>query len=361
MKKQFLGYFLGVVLLFPTFGTVFAEDQKSDLDAKMAAAKAQASGIQSDLEKALADVNQVYQKAYESKQAVIDGQKKLDDLSKQMASNDQELAAREIVMAQQMRQLQTEPVSANFITTILTAGNLSDLITRVVSLNTYRQMQNEKVANLEQLKAKAVMLKDELKIQQIERQKAAESYEIEYAQLEQKLSHLRGQIADNQAQLTALSQSKAALEKREADAAAREKAKENTPPTSSQSSKTPQPIITPESETPNKGQETPTTQASPSGQTMTVSASGYSSDGEDSMTPGHITATGIDLWVNPMCIAVDPSVIPLGSMVEVPGYGIAIAGDTGGAIKGYKIDLHFKTSQAARNWGRRTVTIKVLG
>src|SRR5699024_3794332 len=49
-----------------------------------------------------------------------------------------------------------------------------------------------------------------------------------------------------------------------------------------------------------------------------------------------ITATGIDLNKNPNAkvVAVDPSVIPLGSRVWVSGYGEAIAGDTGGAIKG---------------------------
>src|SRR5699024_5832372 len=56
-----------------------------------------------------------------------------------------------------------------------------------------------------------------------------------------------------------------------------------------------------------------------------------------------ITATGIDLNKNPNAkvVAVDPSVIPLGSRVWVSGYGEAIAGDTGGAIKGNRIDLHF--------------------
>ena len=49
-----------------------------------------------------------------------------------------------------------------------------------------------------------------------------------------------------------------------------------------------------------------------------------------------ITATGINLRANPnlKVIAVDPSVIPLGSKVWVEGYGYAVAGDTGGAIKG---------------------------
>lgn len=75
-----------------------------------------------------------------------------------------------------------------------------------------------------------------------------------------------------------------------------------------------------------------------------------------------ITATGINLKANPnlKVIAVDPSVIPLGSKVWVEGYGYAIAGDTGGAIKGNKIDLHMPTKQAAYSFGRRQVKIKVM-
>lgn len=75
-----------------------------------------------------------------------------------------------------------------------------------------------------------------------------------------------------------------------------------------------------------------------------------------------ITATGIDLRNQPhlKVIAVDPRVIPLGSKVWVEGYGYAIAGDTGGAIKGNKIDLHMPTTEAAWAWGRKTVKIKIL-
>ncbi|MBM7706121.1 3D (Asp-Asp-Asp) domain-containing protein [Chryseomicrobium aureum] len=75
-----------------------------------------------------------------------------------------------------------------------------------------------------------------------------------------------------------------------------------------------------------------------------------------------ITATGINLRANPhlKVIAVDPRVIPLGSRVWVEGYGEAIAGDTGGAIKGNKIDVFIPNQQQALNWGRKTVTIKIL-
>ena len=59
-------------------------------------------------------------------------------------------------------------------------------------------------------------------------------------------------------------------------------------------------------------------------------------------------------------IAVDPSIIPLGSKVWVEGYGYAIAGDTGGSIKGNKIDVLFSSKAEAYSWGRKKVRIKVL-
>jgi uncharacterized protein YabE (DUF348 family) len=75
-----------------------------------------------------------------------------------------------------------------------------------------------------------------------------------------------------------------------------------------------------------------------------------------------ITATGINLKTNPniKVIAVDPSVIPLGTKVYVEGYGYAVAADTGSAINGYKIDVFFPTKSEAYRWGNRKVKIKIL-
>lgn len=75
-----------------------------------------------------------------------------------------------------------------------------------------------------------------------------------------------------------------------------------------------------------------------------------------------ITANGTDLRSNPelKVIAVDPSVIPLGTEVWVEGYGKAIAADTGGAIKGNKIDVFIPSEKDAHSWGRKTVTVKIL-
>jgi len=83
------------------------------------------------------------------------------------------------------------------------------------------------------------------------------------------------------------------------------------------------------------------------GTQMTVQSTGYALRGT--------TATGIPTsWG---VVAVDPSVIPLGTRMTVPGYGEGVAADTGGAVKGLVIDLWFPTREQAVAWGRRTVTI----
>jgi 3D (Asp-Asp-Asp) domain-containing protein len=93
------------------------------------------------------------------------------------------------------------------------------------------------------------------------------------------------------------------------------------------------------------------------GEEMYVTATSYSPQ-----SSGAITTLGYNIKANPnmKLIAVDPSVIPLGKKVWVEGYGVAIAGDTGGAIKGHIIDVLMPTSGAALSWGRKTVKIIIL-
>lgn len=59
-------------------------------------------------------------------------------------------------------------------------------------------------------------------------------------------------------------------------------------------------------------------------------------------------------------IAVDPRVIPLKTPLYIPKYGFAIAGDTGGAIKGYKIDLLYPSRREVLNFGKRKVAVYIL-
>lgn len=88
---------------------------------------------------------------------------------------------------------------------------------------------------------------------------------------------------------------------------------------------------------------------------INVTATGYTR-----FDPGcnGITATGAKATKG--AIAVDPRVIPMGTKIYVPGYGVGIASDTGGAIKGNKIDLCFDSVQEAKVWGRKSVVAYIL-
>jgi len=59
-------------------------------------------------------------------------------------------------------------------------------------------------------------------------------------------------------------------------------------------------------------------------------------------------------------VAVDPRVIKIGTLVYVEGYGLAVAADTGGAIKGNKIDVCIQSRSAAMQWGRRKVKVHIF-
>ncbi|MBC5823809.1 MAG: hypothetical protein GIW99_02300 [Candidatus Eremiobacteraeota bacterium] len=83
----------------------------------------------------------------------------------------------------------------------------------------------------------------------------------------------------------------------------------------------------------------------------TGSSSGYNGGGQ--------TATGARARYG--VVAVDPRLIPLGTRLFIPGYGHAIAADTGGAITGHRIDLCMDSLGAALSFGRQAMTVYVLG
>lgn len=97
---------------------------------------------------------------------------------------------------------------------------------------------------------------------------------------------------------------------------------------------------------------------------ITCTATAYDASYESNGKWGPITATGKSLRVG--MVAVDPRVIPLGTKlyIEAPDgswvYGYAVAEDTGGAIKGNKIDLFYPTASAARQFGRKTANVYIL-
>jgi len=93
---------------------------------------------------------------------------------------------------------------------------------------------------------------------------------------------------------------------------------------------------------------------------MSFSSTAYSADRGDATDR---TASGTKCRRDPngySTVAVDPRVIPLGTKLYIEGYGLAIAEDTGGAIKGNKIDVYFNTYGEMMNWGRKRVNVYIV-
>lgn len=100
---------------------------------------------------------------------------------------------------------------------------------------------------------------------------------------------------------------------------------------------------------------------------LLVEATAYTNNAEDTVTyDGRVlTRSGYDVTDTIMfegmrIIAVDPAIIPLGTRVYIEGIGMAIALDTGSAIKGHKIDLLMDTKEEAVSFGRKPMTIWVI-
>ena len=98
--------------------------------------------------------------------------------------------------------------------------------------------------------------------------------------------------------------------------------------------------------------------------TITMNATAYDASYASNGKWAGVTALGTKL--RPGVVAVDRNVIPLGTSLYIesndswPSYGMAVAEDVGGAIKGNKIDLFFESASTVRSFGRRTVTVHVL-
>jgi len=92
--------------------------------------------------------------------------------------------------------------------------------------------------------------------------------------------------------------------------------------------------------------------------TIEMHASAYTAHRSGGGTGTGRTASGMPAGYG--LVAVDPRVIPMGTVLYIEGYGMAIAADRGRAIKGHKIDLFFSTRALALQFGRRKVRVHIL-
>lgn len=316
-------------------------------------AKADESTINKDIENfqqqlnsELSQTNAIYAKATVSQNKLKLTQEKIENLNQEIERTEGKYNSLKEIVAKQMRSMQAHGgASASVLNVVLNANDFHEAIQAWTNLSVILRAEDAQAKDLvdtqktlETMQSSLLQTKDELKTAQADYQKQAEN-------LEESIHTLKNKVADNQ---TVLEEMKAQAEMAKDTTVDEDGDKPKVEPLASKKKE--------ESKTSEAKDTTITTPSSDGGTSLTVSATAYSSDNG----LGFITATGINLHQNPMCIAVDPSVIPLGKMVEVPGYGIAIAGDTGGAIKGNIIDVHLPTTAQAQAWGRKTIQINIL-
>lgn len=382
---------MGIQLLAPT---MIQAESLDTLNQQEAQVTKQSQEISAEVQAALTEVNDAYQKVTDLQTQIADNQEKLATITSDIEKTQVTIEKRKAVVAERLKSIQINQASDSKLEMLLNAKSIQDFINGVYAITVMQQSEkatieslNEATQKLEDLKEEAQTTQTTLETNQAELTGKAQA-------LDTKVAALQIELADKQDQLAQIASSKLVEESRlkaEAERAAKEKAeqeaqakaqaeeakkeqvaqeaaakkasekaaqatsdstKETQTTTEITQAETPKTETTTPVETPKA--ETPAT----NGKVVYVQATAYSRAEAGS---SNFTFNGIDLRQNPQVIAVDPSVIPIGSIVNVEGYGTAIAADTGGAIKGNIIDVHFPTVEQCRIWGRKfNVKVTIL-
>ncbi|WP_251909661.1 3D domain-containing protein [Lactococcus cremoris] len=342
---------------------------KVDADSSQTEVNQEIQNFQAQLDSKLAQANKIYSQAQEAQQKVNESKSKITELETGISETENDVVQLKASVAKQMRAMQANGGGTlSYIDIVASSKNLSDMVMRLTNLHVVLTAESDQAKSLIEKEESLKTMKVKLEESQETLVKNQNDYQGQVDALQSNISGLKDKISSNK-QLLSEMQAKAAAEQKARDealaksvadvkakAAAKaatkaeqEKTKDSSSSESNNSVSTQTPADTNSNTTTNNNNSSLTTSG---GRTLNVEATAYALNG--------ITATGIDLSKNPICIAVDPSVIPLNSLVEVPGYGIAIAGDTGGAIVGNIIDVHFPSNDQAIAWGRKNIQITVL-
>lgn len=380
---------MGIQLLAPTMIQAESLDALNQQEAQVTK---QSQEISAEVQAALTEVNDAYQKVTDLQTQIADNQEKLATITSDIEKTQATIEKRKAVVAERLKSIQINQASDSKLEMLLNAKSIQDFINGVYAITVMQQSEkatieslNEATQKLEDLKADAQTTQKTLEANQADLTTQAQTLDTKVAALQTELADKQDQLAQiassklveesrlkaeaeraakekAEQEAQAKAQAEAAQKEQEAEAAAKKAADEKTTQATSESTKETQTTTeTTQAEKPKTETTTETTQAetpATNGKVVYVQATAYSRAEAGS---SNFTFNGIDLRQNPQVIAVDPSVIPIGSIVNVEGYGTAIAADTGGAIKGNIIDVHFPTVEQCRIWGRKfNVKVTIL-
>ncbi|EJQ41275.1 cell wall-binding protein [Bacillus mycoides] len=378
-----------------------ADMQKKEQE-KQAVSK-EIQGIENELH----NLNNTIAKNKEDQAAI---QRKIDETHKQIEQKKNEIVvledkvlARKDIMRKRMVSVQNSSNTSLVVEVVVESKNFADFIQRMNAVTTIleadkeilrlqeqdlRQIEEDKktidekeaslVVDKQKLAKAQADLQDNLKKRQDNLQTVQAKYNQvasqlnlaaeEKAKIESNMKAVQETIAREQeaARIAAEERAKAeAAAKAEQEALAKAQAEIAEKQKQEKANKPAEPVVNNNSKV-----EPEQPKVTAGGKEMYVHATAYTADpSENGYAAGQQVYSKwgpggkpYNLTANPgmKLIAVDPSVIPLGSTVNVEGYGIAIAADTGGAIKGHKIDVLMPDKASSSNWGRKNVKVTIL-
>lgn len=340
------------------------------------------------------EVNQNQQKINDNLAKVNELSTSLEKLNKEITQHEESIvetekdieAQEELVekryehTAEQLKAIQKSEVNQNVILNIFQADSMTEFFNAVYTASILTGASENQLIEVQEEQDKLDNLKEDLLVYQEELDEKKTQTVEQKEELDNNLSDLKTTLASNQQELDELNtqeenlkkEQQAQEEKRKQEeevvkTASSKKEKSETKEENSNKSDSNESSSNESSSNDSNSNKSNSNESSPKEETETSSKStgswmNYQATGYSLEEPGltNTTATGIDLRKNPKVIAVDPSQIPLGSLVEVEGMGTYVAGDTGSAINGQIIDIHFSSVSEALSWGRRNVRIRIV-
>ncbi len=395
MKAKKLRTMLVAFVAAGTVAPIFVQAESLEsLQEQESTVLKQSQEISAEVQIALTDVNQKYSEVESLKAQIAENEETLAQTKADIATAQDTIEKREAVVAERMKDIQVNGGATRDWTVLLESANIQDFINRAYAMTMLQNLEKEKIDALFTEKEKLETLQDKAETTQASLTEDQASLEEQAQALDSKINNLQAQLKDNESTLAQIASSKEAEESRlaaekaaeekaakeaeeqakaeaeatakaEAESQATVQASESSSSQSSSSDSTSNSSSNTSSNTSSSTSDTSSSNntsnssntGSTSGKTMMMESTAYS---YAEAGASYFTASGTDLRKNPMAVAVDPSVIPLGTLVNVEGYGVALALDTGGAIKGNIIDVHFDNVDECKVWGRRQVKVTIL-
>ncbi|HBI7043005.1 TPA: hypothetical protein K8N20_000018 [Clostridium perfringens] len=404
MQKRILSALIAMAISISATHVVFADtvnDKKSTIQenkVKYSQLDNEVISLNSQVSKLNNEIEDLNAKLEDNKAKMKDTEENLKETESKVSTLKTEIDEKQSVLGKRMRAMYKSKDSMNPVVFLLKSEDLSDLITRIdalarvtaldknliQSLDEQKDSLNSDIKKLERDKAELKELKasteeslktldskkieEQKKIDELNKQKEAVLEVIkenEMSLISHSVSVINSSSSINELE-SAVSTLNQLIPQLNIDSV--KEAANN----SVQAAKNK--IESLKSEEAKKAEEAAKNNAANSSNTTSSnnSSSQPSSDGKYKKTlsmeataysGGTLTAMGLKPVRDPggiSTIAVDPSVIPLGSKVYIPGYGYAIASDTGGVIKGNIIDLYMNSHDECISWGRRQVTLHIV-